>query len=408
MRLRVLVLAVLVACSGKAFAQHARFVDPFLGVDGGGNTFAGATLPYGMLKAGPDTGNNRANSGWTADQPINGFSQTHVSGTGGGAKYGNILVQPTTGTVTPADMASARTNERATAGFYGVKLTRYDVDVAIASARRSAIYQFVYPASDKSNLLFDMGHCLTATKQFGEDQEITTSAMTIVSPTELSGSTTVTGGWNKQPNTYTVYFYAILDTPATSFGTWLNGTMSPGSKAQSAVQNGLSGAWMTFPTRAGQVVKMKLGISFLSVVQAKANLKAEIPGFDLSVVRTQAEKVWDQALSTVSIEPTGKEDEVQFYTAIYHTMLMPTDRTGENPLYISAQPYYDDYYTIWDTFRSSSPLLTLIAPQRQTDMVRALVDIYRHEGWLPDGRTAVEGDVVGVRSQRHSPATTRD
>jgi predicted alpha-1,2-mannosidase len=132
---------------------------------------------------------------------------------------------------------------------------------------------------------------------------------------------------------------------------------------------------------------MKIGISFLSVDQARANLASEIPGFDLAAVQSQAESAWDKALSTVSIESTSKDDEVEFYSAIYHTMLMPTDRTGENPVYTSSEPYYDDFYTIWDTFRSSSPLLTLIAQERQTDMVRALVDMYRHEGWLPDGRS---------------------
>src|ERR1700761_5709724 len=94
-------------------AQHARFVDPLLGADGGGNTFPGATLPFGMLKAGPDTGDNSANAGWTPDKPINGFSQMHVSGTGGGAKYGNVLVQPTVGAVLPADHGSARAHEHA-------------------------------------------------------------------------------------------------------------------------------------------------------------------------------------------------------------------------------------------------------------------------------------------------------
>ena len=76
-----------------------------------------------------------------------------------------------------------------------------------------------------------------------------------------------------------------------------------------------------------------------------------------------------------------------FYTALYHTMLMPVDRTGENPLWKSDEPYYDDYYAIWDIFRTSGPLLTLIAPERETAIVRALIDLYRHEGWLPDARS---------------------
>ena len=89
-----------------------------------------------------------------------------------------------------------------------------------------------------------------------------------------------------------------------------------------------------------------------------------------------------------------------FYTALYHTMLMPVDRTGENPLWQSSEPSYDDFYAIWDTFRTSGPLLTLIAPQREIDIVRSLVDIYRHEGWLPD---ASSGNFTG-RTQGGSNA----
>jgi len=380
----VLLLASLWA---NAAAQHARLVDPFLGSDGGGNTFPGATLPFGMIKAGPDTGGNNTNSGWSADKPINGFSQTHVSGTGGGPKYGNILVQPTTGEILPSDHGSPRINERASAGFYGVALTRYGVDVEIASARRSAIYRFVYPAGDHSNLLVDAGHCLTAPPTNGEQQTVTTSAIQVVSPTEVSGSTTLTGGWNKQPNTYTVFFYAIADTPSVTAGTWLNETLHPASRTQPETPGGKAGAWLSFHTHAGQVVQMKIGISFLSVAQAKANVVTEIPGFDFAATRAQAEKTWDAALASISIEGASDEDLREFYTAIYHTMLMPTDRTGENPVFQSAEPYYDDFYTIWDTFRSSSPLLTIVAQDRQTGIVRSLVDMYRHEGWLPDGRS---------------------
>jgi len=368
-------------------AQHAKYVDPFLGTDGGGNTFPGATLPFGMIKAGPDTDGNHANSGWTANGLINGFSQTHVSGTGGGPKYGNVLIQATTGEVLPSDSSSARANERATAGYYGVALTRYGIDAEIAASRRSAIYRFTYPAADKANLFFDMGHCLTTSPTNGEQQTVTTSAIKIISATEIEGSTTVTGGWNKQPNTYTVFFYAITDTPAESMGTWLNGAMKPGSLVQDEVSGGKSGAWFSFHTHAGQVVHMKLGISFISVELAKASVTSEIPAFDFSSTRTEAEKVWDKALASISIDGASADDLHEFYSAIYHTMLMPTDRTGENPVYQSTEPYYDDFYTIWDTFRSSSPLLTIIAQDRQTDIVRALVDMYRHEGWLPDGRS---------------------
>ncbi len=373
---------VLCLCSGLE-AQHAKFVDPFLGADGGGNVFPGATLPFGMLKAGPDTGANDTNSGWSPDQPINGFSQTHVSGTGGGAKYGNILVQPTTGTIEPLDHGSARRNERAIPGYYGVTLSRYNIGVEIASARRTAIYRITYPAATQANLLIDAGHCLSS----AERQSLVSSSINILSSTEVAGSSSVTGGWNEQPNFYTVYFYAVTDKSAESSGTWRDNTLHPESRGEGEAPHSQTGAWLRFHTRSGEVVHVKVGISFLSVEQAKRNAMKEVAGFDFDGVHKAAETAWQTALAPISIEGASQDDLVQFYTALYHSMLMPTDRNGENPLYQSQEPYYDDYYTIWDTFRTSFPLLTLVAEPRQSDIVRSLVDMYRHEGWMPDGRS---------------------
>ncbi len=378
--------ALLLLFPASSEAQHAHFVDPFLGSAGGGNVFPGATLPFGMLKAGPDTGDNSANSGWTPDQPINGFSQTHVSGTGGGAKYGNILVQPTTGPILPRDHGSLRSQEHASAGFYGVNLSRYNIAVEIAPARRSAIYRFTYPAAVTANLLFDVGHCLISSAAHGEGQAITSSSVDVLSSTEVVGFSSVTGGWNKQPNAYTVYFYALTDTPTYHAGAWRDGVLQPQTQGESGIEGSKIGVWLTFPVRS-RVVRMKLGISFVSVEQARQNAISEIPGFDFERARAAAQKTWDEALASISIENATNDQLQQVYTALYHTMLMPTDRTGENPLFSSQEPYYDDFYAIWDTFRSSSPLLTLIAEKRECDIVRSLVDLYRKEGWLPDARS---------------------
>ena len=368
-------------------AGHAEFIDPLLGAAGGGNVFPGPVVPFGMMKPGPDMfrGEGRdANAGWDESAPIRGFSQTHVSGTGGGDKYGNILVTPTTGAVTPADHDSPRANERASAGFYGVTLARYNVGVEITAARHSAIYRFRYPAGAAANLLVDVSHCLLSGAKQGESQALTAAQVDVLSPTEIAGSTSVTGGWNKQPNSYTVFFYAQTDTPAESWGTWNGDTLAPGNKEAAGGADSHTGAWMTFAPRT---VQMKIGISFISVEQARRNLETEIPGFDFERVHAAALAAWNRALSTVDIKGETPEQAQVFYTALYHTMLMPTDCTGENPLWQSAEPYYDDYYAIWDIFRTSGPLLTLIAPERETGIVRALVDLYRHEGWLPDARS---------------------
>jgi predicted alpha-1,2-mannosidase len=409
---------VLMSFTTLLSAQVANHVDPLIGTGSDGNTLIGPSLPFGMIKPGPDVGRNDSNSGWQSTGQINGFSQTHVSGTGGGPKYGNVLVQPTVGDPQSTAYGSSRKNERSSIGFYGVTLDRYPVAVEVTAARRTALYRFTYPAAQQVNILFDMGHCLTRYRlQFphlgsfrdstetmvdqliskyyktSEAQFVTGSSIHVVSPTEVSGSTSVTGGWNKQSTSYTVFFYAITNTPAMQSGTWQGSTMHPSGKNESAGNGGKTGAWLTFSTHTNQQVLMKVGISFVSSEQAKQNALSEIPGFDFEQVHAQAVATWEAALGKVELKGATADQARMFYTSLYHTMLMPVDRTGENPLWQSKEPYYDDYYAIWDTFRTSNPLLTLIAQDRESGIVRSLVDIYRHEGWLPDARS---GNYTGL------------
>lgn len=380
-------LFFVVAFASPLHAQVAKYVDPFLGIDGGGNTIPGPSMPFGMIKPGPDVGANQANSGWEAIGDINGFSQTHVSGTGGGPKYGNILVQPTIGAPHSRGYGSRREDEKGTIGYYRVTLQRYRIKAEITTSSRTAIYRFTYPSSTRANILFDAGHLLTWISKAGEGQHLATSQIRILSPTEVSGSTAVIGGWNKQTTPYTVYFYAVSDTPAQSWGTWRDGHLYLGTRTQGPISHSQTGAWLTFKTEERQQVYLKVGISFVSVEHAKDNLNAEIPAFDFDRVRADAVAAWNSALGAVELNGATAAQDTMFYTALYHAMLMPVDRTGENPLWQSREPYYDDFYAIWDTFRTSGPLLTLIAPTRQTDIVRALIDIYRHQGWLPDARS---------------------
>src|ERR1039457_109289 len=222
MKLPDRVAALFLPClllASLAHGQIARSVDPLLGVAGGGNVFPGPVVPFGMIKPGPDMvapEGSDPNAGWNAEGDIRGFSQTHVSGTGGGAKYGNILVQATTGEIAPLDSASPRADEKASVGLYSVKLARYNVDVEVTAARRSAISRFRYPAGEKANLLFDVGHYQPSGMRTGEMQSSVPSEVHVLSPTEVAGSTSITGGWNKQPNTYTVYFFVKTDTAAAS------------------------------------------------------------------------------------------------------------------------------------------------------------------------------------------------
>lgn len=137
-----------------------------------------------------------------------------------------------------------------------------------------------------------------------------------------------------------------------------------------------------------KVVQLKVGISFLSMQKAKFNAHSEIPHWSFEKVHQDLLGQWEQLFQKIEIDPsTPLAKKRMFYTGLYHTMLMPVDRTGENPLWSDPEPYYDDFYAIWDTYRSSSPLITLIDPKREADIVRSLVNIYKRDGYMPDARS---------------------
>ena len=378
-------------CSLLAFSLPAHgqnlssYVDPLIGTEGGGNVFPGASLPFGMVKLGPDMGENRSNSGYVSGGMVNGFSHIHVSGTGGGSKYGNILVMPFTGKYTTGEVSSAISDEAATPGYYAVRLKRYNIKAEMTATHHAGFHRYTFPASDSAHILIDAGHFLSKGAAYGEDQQLVGSEIQVVSDRIVKGYSRVRGGWNKG-GAYTVYFYAILDTPANTIATWQGDKLTPG-KAWRTDNGEKTGALLSFHTASGQQIKMKVGISFLSEGKARKNVNAEIGDWNFDAIKKEAEQAWESQLEKIRIETTDPAQKRMFYTALYHTMLMPADRTGENPKWQSDTPYYDDYYAIWDTFRSANPLLTLISPSRETEIINSLIDIYKHERYLPDARS---------------------
>ncbi|HVK97919.1 MAG TPA: GH92 family glycosyl hydrolase [Flavisolibacter sp.] len=364
-----------------------KYVDPFIGAVGEGHIFPGASLPYGMVKLGPDYMPMNANSGYNADGALKGFSHVHVSGTGGPPKYGNVLVAATTGALNINDYTTPRANEKASPGFFSVTLQKYGVNAEFTVTHSVGFHKYSSQKQEPLNILFDLESFLSwgGYKEEGElDQELVGSEIKILSPTEVEGYTRVRGGWNVG-EAYTVYFYAILDKPATEFGTWKSGKLAKGVKEQ--YDSGTAtGAYFTF-NKGGETVKMKVGISFLSTGKAKQNIQTEVNHWDFEKVKTDAANEWNKKLNTV-IATTKNEDQKKiFYSAIYRTMLMPVNRSGENPKWTSNVPYYDDFYCIWDTYRATHPLLTLIQKEEQIDMINSLLDMYKQEGYMPDARS---------------------
>ena len=359
--------AGLLLFSLSMMAQMWQYVDPRIGSEGVGRTFPGPSMPFGMCKPGPDC-TIKPNAGWAPmPEVVTGFSQTHVSGTGGGQKYGNILIQPFLGNQ-PSEQL--RKSEDFSLGYYATTFEN-GIRTEITTSERCAFYRIHYPSN--GSLFIDATHYLgkNPIPDQREQQQFVGAEVEVVSDCEVRGFTRIRGGWNNG-DAYTVYFCLMSDKPFSS-------TEAKGN------------ATLRF---SDTLLNIKVGISFVSTQQAKRN----IPTCDFDTQLSRLRDSWNQLLSRFDIKGTEVQKRM-FYTALYHTMIMPVDKSGENPKWRET-PYYDDYYAIWDTYRSSSPLITLIDPKREADIVNALLNIYKREGYMPDARS---GDCNG-RTQGGSNA----
>ena len=372
-----------------------RYVDPFIGaVDGwnGGHTFPGATLPHGMVKLGPDCGKKSSNKGYEAEGKIHGFSHVHTSGSAAPPKYGNVLVMATSGEVKVSEYGSDRADVKASPGYFSVNYADYGINAEFTVSHSVGFHKYIFNRPGKSNILFDLGSFLRWTVEEASNQEFVGSEVQILSDTEIQGYTRIRKGWGFG-EAYTVYFYALFDTPALEHGTFKSAKNNPGSVLETDT-NEPAGAYFSYVTKENQAIRVKVGISFVSTGKARMNIENEIDHWDFALVQKQADENWNKRLQRVLIETESDDKKIMFYTAIYHAMLMPVDRKGENPLWISKAPYYDDFYCLWDTFRATHPLLTLLDEKKQVEMVNALLDIYEHEGYLPDARAGNETGIT--------------
>lgn len=362
------------------------YVDPRIGSEGLGRVFIGPSCPFGMVKPSPDC-TPSPNSGWLPmPERVDGFSQVHVSGTGGGPKYGNILVTPFGKGMDKTQHLDYRAYENIRLGYYDTRFKHSGIRTEITTAPRASFYRFSYPQDSLKSLAIDAGFFLgeSPVPDTREAQQFVGSEIQILSDHEVSGYTRIRGGWNNG-RAYTVYFYAETDKPFIQSRTWKGNTITDEPSQYDTYEK--TGALLRFG-KADTTVQLKIGISFLSWQKAKANAHACIPHWSFEQVHEELLASWEALFDKIEIAPDTPEPQKRmFYTALYHTMIMPVDRTGENPLWNDPEPYYDDFYAIWDTYRTSSPLITLIDPQRETDIVRSLINIYKRDGYMPDARS---------------------
>ncbi|MGB9429632.1 MAG: GH92 family glycosyl hydrolase [Gammaproteobacteria bacterium] len=418
---RIVLLAVLIFFTGIATAQSAvsslaTAVNPLIGSANGGNTFPGTTLPFGMLQWSPE--NTRGKHNRTAAPGgyqynvtrIRGFSLTHLSGTGCRGASGDVPFMPVTVPITSSPSADStdqyyagdfrHADERAVAGDYRVRLTS-GVAVELSAALRSGIAQFDFPAGKPANLLIRVS-----------DSEVGSSAAEIHVDRRTS---TITGSVTSgnfcgyiskadRRSYYTLYFVAQFDRPFATTGTWQDtvvtagGTSAHGGTTYGAKGFPLpdrgSGAWVAFAGNGARDVSVRVGISYVSLANARANLATEIPKrTTLAQERQRAFDTWNQTLGRITVDGGTPDQRNVFYTALYHVLLQPTtfsDTNGEyrgfdQKIHRIGAHQHTQYanFSGWDVYRSQLQLVTWLLPRVGSDIAQSLYNQARqnHGEW---------------------------
>ena len=368
------VLGYSLSSYGQKTLSPVDFVDNRLGTyNDGSNCVIGPQLPFGSINPSPQTPNG-SHDGYNPDKPIRGFGQLQVSGTGWG-KYGQIFVSPQIGmAVGEAGHDSPKADEEPFPYEYSVTLSRYNIRVSFTPSYHTAIYRFIFPESDSSNILIDLSHNIPhdiATNVGGEISEGTIYIDS--SKAGIFGYGKYSGGFGG--GSYPVYFTAGFSRSPAGFGTWKNGAILKGSdKISISLTNDRVGAFFSFKTIEDDTIYMKVAVSFKSIEKAGEWMAQETDGFDYGKIRDQAKNVWNSQLSKIQIEGASEKNMKIFYTALYHTMLMPRDRTGDMRGFSDNQPVWDDHYAVWDTWRSVYPLMVLINPDMVAGTINSFIE----------------------------------
>lgn len=362
--------------------EPLRLADPTVGTQPGkGTQYPGAALPFSLVKLSPDT-LHPSTAGYDPAEPIVGFSHTHIAGTSATAFAGQVLVRPQTGALDVALPASPKEEESASPGYYAVTLARDHVRAELTLAERCGFHRYRFPAEDgPRRVLIDASATLNNSKKPEPSSICTGSEARFVSPREVEGSGGFVGGYTRFD--YRIYFVARFDETPVSSGGWQGGDPLPGTTTVSGGKGGRAGLYAEF-AQDTRTVGLRVGISYTSVANARRNLEAH-DRLTFDEARARAQDLWRAHFDRVQVTGGTDAQRRQFYTAMYHSVLTPTDATGDQGPWPTDEPACWDQYCLWDTFRCAYPLNTLLYPRRQRDLVRSLLDVYRQTGWLRDG-----------------------
>ena len=367
--------------------EITKYVNPFIGtgaIDGGlsGNNYPGATSPFGMIQLSPDTSeapNWGDASGYDYNRnTIFGFSHTRLSGTGASDLI-DITLMPTSSGRT--SFAFTHDEEKARPGYYQVMLKDEGINAELTTTQRNGIHRYQYPAGKDAEIILDMDH---SADKGSWGRRIINSQIRILNDHAVEGYRIITG-WAKLRK---IYFYMEFSSPI------LTSTLRDGGRVHenTAVINGtnLHGCFR-FGQLNGKPLTCKVALSSVSMENARQNMEQEAPHWDFDRYVAAADADWEKQLGKIEVKGTEVQKEI-FYTALYHTMIQPNTMSDVNGEYMAADyttrkvANNETHYTtfsLWDTFRASHPLYTLLEPERVTDFVKSMIRQYEYYGYLP-------------------------
>lgn len=375
--------------SGTSIDDLTRYVDPFIGTGDHGHVFLGAHVPFGGVQVGP----NNYVKGWDwcsgyhySDSIITGFSQLHLSGTGIG-DLGDVLITPYTGELktSPGTLKNplsgyaslySHQNEIAKAGYYSVVLKRNDIHVELTASERVAVHKYTFQEARNAHIAVNL------TMGIGWDKP-TQAFFRKVNSQTFTGYRFSTG-WAKDQR---VYFAIRLSKPVQSLQLFNDEIPFPGDSIKGEKVLGM----LNFSTLDEEVVLLKVGISPVSEQNALDNIEAEVPDWNFEEVAQKARNHWNKELAKIKVKGKNENDLRTFYTAMFHSYTHPVIFNDHNGDYrgtdkqVHTNPGFTNYsiFSLWDTYRAEQPLLTLIQPERVSDMVNSMLNIYKQQGKLP-------------------------
>ncbi len=374
--------------SDKNEIRLTQWVDPFIGTGSHGHVFLGANVPFGAVQLGPVN----LSEGWDwcsgynySDSTIIGFSHTHLSGTGVG-DLGDICFMPVVGNVTIAKgIASnpqtgyyslfSHSDEKAVPGYYSVYLERYAVKVELTATERVGFHQYTFPASNDSKIIIDLETGI------GWDTPVSTFI-------KLVNDSTVTGfrfskGW---ANDQRIFFAAVFSKPIKKFLAYDSTSLQQKDSATGKKIKGVA----LFTSMKDEKIKVKVGVSPVSIENAMKNIQSEIPDWDFDNVVKKADAAWNVELNKIKFVSNDITRLRTFYTALYHTMMAPSifndhngDYRGTDKIVRQASFTNLTTFSLWDTYRAAHPLFTIFQSGRVNDMINSMLAIYQQQGKLP-------------------------